>query len=94
MDIIELRSHKNEIIALAEKAGVTNLRIFGSIARGDEKENSDVDLLATVMKGSGLKFVGLQLQLQELLKCKVDLVSDKGLNKYIADSIIREAIDL
>mgnify|MGYP001592964269 CR=1 FL=1 len=94
MNINEVRSHKDEIIALAEQAGVTNLRIFGSVARGDEKENSDVDFLATVMKGSGLKFIGLQLQLQELLKCKVDLVSDKGLNKYIAESILQEAISL
>jgi predicted nucleotidyltransferase len=94
MNIIELRNHRDQIINLAEQAGVVNIRVFGSLARGEDNKNSDVDLLATVMKGSGLKFVGLQLQLEELLHCKVDLVSDKGLNRHLADKILQEAVDL
>ncbi len=51
-------------------------------------------LRKTVVKGAGLKFIGLKLDLQKLLNCRVDLVSDKSLNRYISDKILQEAIEL
>ena len=72
-----LRTRRNEIIALAEQSGVTNVRVFGSVARGDSTSGSDVDFLVTAQKGvSVFDLVGLWQDLQDLLGCEVSLVTD------------------
>jgi uncharacterized protein len=59
--------------------------LFGSYVRGDENENSDIDLLVELdyTQPMGLEFIQMQIDLQQLLSKKVDLISARGLSKYI-----------
>jgi len=84
-----IQSHKPE---LAEKYGVSEIGIFGSVVRGEAREDSDVDVLVEFDKPIGLiKFIGLEFLLQELLcVTKVDLVSRKALKPYIGQHILKE----
>jgi len=63
------------VLAVLARYGATNIRVFGSVARGDDKEDSDVDLLADLPLGTGLFQRGrLTQDLEDLLGCRVDLV--------------------
>ncbi len=84
-----LQEHKEEI---REKYGVVILGVFGSVARGEQKETSDVDILVEVEKPIGLKFFELWEELEKLLGCEVDLVREKLLREEIKDEILREVI--
>lgn len=71
------------------------VRIFGSVARGEADEESDVDSLVDMEQGRSLMDMGgLLMDLQELLGCKVDVVSEKGLRSRIRDRILEEAVPL
>jgi uncharacterized protein len=74
------------------KQPVLKAYLFGSYSRGEATENSDIDLLVELdySKSIGLGFIQMQLDLQDLLSKKVDLVSAKGLSKYIQPIIERE----
>ncbi|PJF40930.1 MAG: nucleotidyltransferase [Chloroflexi bacterium] len=75
--LAELRARRDEIIALAKRYGATNVRVFGSVARGDATSESDVDLLVDFREGTSLwDVVGLWLDLKALLGCEVNLVGD------------------
>lgn len=88
-----LREHRAEILAVAHRHGAFDVRVFGSVARGDADEASDVDLLVTFETDrSLLDQVGLQQDLADLLGVKVDVVSRGGLSPYIRDAVLREAI--
>jgi uncharacterized protein len=88
-----LHDRRAEILAIARRHGAYDVRLFGSIARGDADETSDVDLLVTFeMERSLLDQVGLQQDLEDLLGVKVDVVSRGGLSPYIRDAVLREAI--
>lgn len=90
-----LRQKRLDIIAMAADRGVTNIRIFGSVARGEDTVNSDVDLLVTVGDGVGLfALLGLQSDLEDLLGTKVDLVPDEGIKPRLQEKIFSEAIAL
>lgn len=89
-----LRRHRDTIIDMAERRGVRNVRVFGSVARGDDTKDSDVDLLVDVDKGVGFAFFGLGNELAELLGVEVDLVSAEGLKERFRDRILAEAIPL
>lgn len=72
-----LRARRAEILALAERYGAFNVRVFGSVARGEATLDSDVDLLVTVRQGvSVFDMVGLWLDLKDLLGCEVSLITD------------------
>jgi hypothetical protein len=72
-----LRERREDIIALAERYGTSNVRVFGSVARGEASADSDIDLIVTARKGVSLfDIVGLWLDLQDLLGCEVSLVTD------------------
>ena len=68
--------------------------LFGSYSRGDETEDSDVDLLVELdySQPIGLEFIQMQIDLQKLLSKKVDLVSARGLSKYISPIIDKEKL--
>lgn len=84
--------YKPQIMELAEKYGMGNIRVFGSVARGDADENSDVDLLYTPIPPNGLwEAAGMLYHLEELLKTKVDFVCDERLRERIKDRILSEA---
>ena len=92
MGIEEIKKHKSEILALAAKYGAFDIRIFGSVARGEANEKSDVDFLVSLEAGRSLFDVGgLLMDLQSLLHCEVDVVTEKGLHWYIKDRVLAEA---
>ena len=90
-----IRQKREEILGLATKRGAFNVRLFGSIARGEERADSDVDFLVDMESGrSLLDLGGLLMDLQELLGRKVDVVTEKGLHWYIRDRVLNEALPL
>ena len=87
-----IEQHREQIKLLARRRGLENVRVFGSMARGDATDDSDVDLLVSVPKGiSGLALGGLLMDVQDLLQRKVDVVSDNGLYHMIRERILKEA---
>jgi hypothetical protein len=94
--LIMLRMDKRDaILRLAEHHGARNVRIFGSVARGEATENSDLDLLMDWAPGTDLlDQVGLVQDLQELLGLKVHVGTERSLHWYVRDKILAEAIPL
>jgi predicted nucleotidyltransferase len=87
-----LAEKREEILRLAASRGARNVRVFGSAARGEAREDSDIDFLVDVESGrSLLDVVGLWLDLQELLGRKVDLLTEGGVNRHLRDKILAEA---
>ncbi len=87
-----LKSHREEILSIAAKHGARNVRIFGSVARGEAGENSDIDLLVELDQGrSLLDLAGLVVDLEELLERKVDVVTEQGLYWLLRRRILKEA---
>ncbi|GBD26535.1 hypothetical protein HRbin30_01867 [bacterium HR30] len=90
-----LKEKREEILRIAAKHGARNVRVFGSVARGEADEQSDLDLLVEFEPGRSLMdHAALWLELQELLGCKVDVVSDRGIKPRIRDRVLREAVPL
>lgn len=90
-----LVSKRDEILAVAARHGARNVRVFGSVARGEADEASDIDLIVAFDPGrSLLDHAGLWLELQELLGCKVDVVSERGIKPRIRERVLSEAIPL
>jgi hypothetical protein len=90
-----LNDKREEILRLAALHGARNVRIFGSVARGDAGPDSDVDVLVEFEKGRSLfDHAGLLLDLEAILGCKVDVVSERGLRERIRDRVLREAVPL
>ena len=92
-ELLELR--RNEILALAAQYGAKNIRVFGSVARGEGGPASDVDFLVDMEEGRNLlDLVGFWQDLQELLGCRVDVITDGGISPYLRERIYAEAIPL
>lgn len=95
MGIEELRNRRDEILQVATRHGARHVRVFGSVARGDADEKSDVDFLVDMEKGrSLLDLGGLLMDLQDLLGQRVDVVTEKGLRERIRSRVLREAVPL
>jgi len=96
MTIEQLRTQRREeILRLAALRGARNVRVFGSVARGEADEQSDVDFLVDLEPGrSLLDLGGLNLDLERLLDAKVDVVSSRGLRERVRDRVLREAVPL
>jgi len=87
-----LKEKRQEILQIAAKHGARNVRVFGSVARGEAGEDSDVDLLVDFEPGrSLLDQAGLILDLQELLGCKADVITEGGLYWLLRRRILKEA---
>ncbi len=87
-----LKKNRERILKICQKYGATNVRVFGSVARGDASSSSDIDLLVTFENGRTLlDQAGLQLELEKLLKCRVDVISENGINPLIKKRILMEA---
>jgi predicted nucleotidyltransferase len=90
-----LRARREEILRVCARYGARNVRVFGSVARGEADEQSDIDLIVEFEPGRGLlDHAGLWLELQELLGVKVDVVSSRGIKARIRERVLQEAIPL
>jgi hypothetical protein len=90
-----LKVKREEILRIAAQHGARNVRIFGSVARGEAKLDSDVDVLVDLEPGrSLLDHAALMLELEELLRCKVDVATERGLRARVRDRVLREAVPL
>jgi uncharacterized protein len=91
----ELFRRRDEIIAVAKRYGAGDVRIFGSVARGDATENSDLDLIVRLEPGrSLLDLGGLLMDLRDLLGVKVDIISENGIRDRWRDHLMQEAVPL
>lgn len=90
-----LREKREDILRVCAAHGASNVRIFGSVARGEDDARSDVDLLVEMEPGRSLfDLGGLQYELERLLGCPVDVVTVQGLKARIRDRVLREAVPL
>ena len=94
MNLATLRRMKPQILAIAAEHGVGNVRVFGSVARGEADEASDVDFLVTIEELKGWKYFGLGSALEDLLGCEVDIGSDDALHPRLRERILLEAVPL
>jgi predicted nucleotidyltransferase len=96
MTLRELIEEKREdIVSIAARHGAKNVRMFGSAVRGDERPDSDVDLLVDVEATTSSWFpAGLILDLEEVLGRPVEVVTERGLDPLIKKHVLREAVPL
>src|SRR5580698_3872390 len=88
-----VRAKREEIQRIAVKHGARNVRVFGSMARGDARPDSDVDFLIEVGAEISSWFpAGLILDLENLLGRRVEVVTERGLNSLIREEVLREAV--
>ncbi|HMR69135.1 MAG TPA: nucleotidyltransferase family protein [Rubrivivax sp.] len=90
-----IEAHRTELLALASRRGLTGVRVFGSMSRGDASDDSDVDLLVTLTPGtSALALGGLLLDAQELLGRRVDVVTEASLHPALREQVVASAVPL
>jgi len=90
-----LNTRRSEILAIAKQHGAHNVRVFGSVARGEAGQDSDIDFIVEMENGrSLLDLGGLLYDLQQLLGIEVDVVTEKGLKARIRERVLAEAIPL
>ncbi len=88
----QVRDKREVLIALANRCKAENVRVFGSVARGEANEESDLDLLVHFRDGASLfDLIDLKEEAEKLLGLDVDVVSDGGLSPYLKDRILNEA---
>ena len=87
--------NKEDILAIARRYHAANVRLFGSVARGEDQGESDIDLLVDFLPGSTLlDQVGLMQELSSMLERRVDVVSARALNKHLRQRVLNEAVPL
>ena len=92
---MEIKEIKKKILPLLKKNKIKKAGIFGSYARGEQKENSDIDILVEVQKGwSLLDLIGLEIELKKILRKKIDLVTYGGISPYIEQDVLKEEVKI
>jgi uncharacterized protein len=90
-----LHEKREDILRIASRRGAYNVRVFGSVARGEADAKSDIDLLVDLEPGRSLfDLGGLLMDLQNLLGHEVDVVTERGLRERIRERVLKEAIPL
>ena len=90
-----LKTKRGEVLRIAGKHGARNVRVFGSVARGEARPNSDVDFLVEMETGQSLFDIArMVVDLEDLLHCEVDIVEQRSLHWSIRDRILEEAVPL
>lgn len=93
--LTDLRSRRSEILRVAQARGASRVRVFGSVARGDATEASDIDFLVDLDSDRGLfDLGGLLMDLRDLLSHDVDVVTEAGLRPRVAERVLANAIEL
>jgi len=88
-----IKEKRAEILRIASRLGARDVRVFGSVARKEADAGSDVDFLVDMEPGRSLLDVGgLQMELEALLGCRVDVVTERGLKSRIRERVLREAV--
>jgi predicted nucleotidyltransferase len=91
----DIHERRDAILQLAAKHGASNVRIFGSVARGEAREGSDLDILVRLQEDrSLLDHIALMQDLEDLLGCRVEVVNDLAMHRLIRDQILAEAVPL
>jgi predicted nucleotidyltransferase len=91
----KLTEMRGAILVVAARLGASNVRVFGSVARGEEAADSDIDFLVALERGRTLlDLVSLEEELTALIGRKVDVVVEGGLSPHIGPAILREAVGL
>lgn len=94
-DLDALRSRQAEIRSIAAKHGAGNVRVFGSVARGESRTDSDVDLLIDIVGPTTPWFPGgLLVDLEKSLGRRVDIVIARSLHPLLRESVLKEAVAL
>lgn len=96
MGNINIKEIKSKIVKVLKKNNVVRAGIFGSYARGEQTANSDIDILIEVgnKKFSLLDLVGIEIELQEALKKKVDLITYKAIHPLLKEIILKEEVKI
>jgi uncharacterized protein len=96
MNTLELlRNKKADILAAAARHGAGNVRVFGSAARGEDTEASDIDLLVSMEANRSLyDLIGLQQEIEQMFGRRTDVLTDKSINRYLQERILQEATAL
>ena len=95
MDLETLRARREAVLSLCARHGAVKVRVFGSVARGEAREDSDLDLLVAFEEGRTLlDHARLKLALEGLLGVRVDVVGERGLAPRLREQVLREAIPL
>jgi predicted nucleotidyltransferase len=96
MNISQLiKQQRSQILEIAQGHGARNVRLFGSVARGETTETSDLDLLIEMEAGRNLlDVIAIKQDLEDLLGCKVDVVTEAAISPYLKEKVLREAVRL
>ncbi len=90
-----LKSKREQILRIAQEHGAYNVRVFGSVVRGEADEKSDIDLLVDLEPGRTLlDHAALLVELQQVMGCRVDVVTSRGLRERIRERVLQEAVPL
>jgi uncharacterized protein len=90
-----VKTRREQIVALAQQHGARNVRLFGSVARGESREDSDIDVLVDWEPGRSLwDHAGLKLALEDLLGRRVDVSTSRALHWLVRDRILAESIQI
>ena len=90
-----LQQKREEILHVAAKHGARDVRVFGSRARGEGRPDSDLDLLVTLDEDASLlDIVAIKQDLEDLLGCKVDVLTEDAISPYIREQVLQQAIGL
>ena len=95
MKFMDLAHNRREIIRIARQNGATNIRVFGSVARGEATEASDLDLLVEMEEDrSLLDIIAIKQDLEDLLGCRVHVVTEAAVSPYLKERVLKEAVPL
>lgn len=90
-----IKLKRRSVLEIAQQHGARNIRLFGSVARGETTETSDLDLLIDMEPGRNLlDLIAIKQDLEDLLGCKVDVVTEAAISPYLRDKVLHEAVSL
>ncbi len=86
---------REDILSIARNFGAKSVRVFGSVARGDDNPESDLDIILEMEPGASLlDIIAIKQDIEELLDLHVDVVTESSISPYIRDKVIKEAVSL
>jgi len=95
VSLSDITQKREEIHNIARRHGALRVRIFGSVARGDEERGSDVDFLVAFRAGTSLlDHIGLVQELEDLLGCHVDVVTENSLKERMRSHVLKDAVEV